>query len=248
METLTIDIGNSCAKLVAFNGCEPVEEVWMCYDNIEILATFCSKHAFSQGIYSTVIPIDDPLAAAISALPFPMTRLIPGVTPVPVINRYVTPATLGADRLAAAVGAYIESGGGRDILIIDTGTCITYDFVNAAGEYLGGNISPGPTIRLKALNTFTASLPLVSRHGEAPNIGNSTETAIRSGVLKGIKYEIEGYIDAYITKYPNVLVYLTGGTGDDLHISEKKCIFADKLLVPKGLNYILQKLIENGKQ
>ena len=137
------------------------------------------------------------------------------------------------------MGAYVK-GGGTDVLVIDVGTCITYDFVNANGEYLGGNISPGPKLRLMALSEHTSKLPLVSRHGDTPEVGYSTETAIRSGVLNGIRREIEGYISDFLLKYPRLLVYLTGGVHLDLHISEKMRIFADDFILSYGLNCILE--------
>lgn len=162
-----------------------------------------------------------------------------GVTRVPIINKYSTPLTLGSDRLAAVVGAnWLQPG--RDVLVIDIGTCVTFDFINSSGEYLGGNISPGPTMRLKALNHFTARLPLVERRGDTPDFGTDTTTAIRSGVMNGIKYEIEGYIHSFLAKYPQLFVYLTGGVHLNLQFSENLSIFADDFIVPKGLNRILE--------
>lgn len=235
---LTIDIGNTCTKLVAFDGLEPVEEMRMDDGELFKLKDFCNKYSFTKGIFSTVVKLSEEFNDAISGLPFPMMQLISGVTPVPINNKYASPMTLGTDRLAAAIGAYSRNKG-HDILIIDVGTCITYDFVTAAGDYLGGNISPGPTVRLKSLNCFTDSLPLVGRKGETPELGFDTETAIRSGVMHGVEREIEGYINCFLLKYPGLFVYLTGGVSLNLHISEKKCIFADKYIVPEGLNRIL---------
>ena len=236
---LTIDIGNTCTKFVAFDGLEPVDEMRMDDGEEHKLAEFCARHDFVRGIYSSVIVLSDKLRNALSSLPFPLMRLVSGVTPVPINNKYTTPLTLGTDRLAAVVGAYMKRPG-HDILVVDIGTCITYDFISAAGDYLGGNISPGPTIRLKALNKFTASLPLVERKGVTPLLGYDTETAIRSGVMRGVKYEVESYIRDFILKCPGLLVYLTGGVRLDLEIPEKKCIFADNFIVPYGLNRILQ--------
>lgn len=235
---LTIDIGNTCTKLVAFDGLVPIGEVRMDEGEEHKLADFCSKYNFECGIYSSVVGLTDSMRVSLESLPFPVMRLVSGVTPVPVNIKYSTPLTLGTDRLAAVVGAHLKQPG-RDVLVIDIGTCITYDFVTASGDYLGGNISPGPTIRLKALNSFTASLPLVSRKGNAPQLGNDTETAIRSGVMTGVRYEVEGYIRDFILKCPDVFVYLTGGVHLDLEIPEKKCIFADDFIVPYGLNRIL---------
>lgn len=235
---LTIDIGNTCTKLVAFDGLNPIEEIRIDTNELFKLNDFCNKYHFTQGILSSVVGLSDEFEQALLSLSFPVMRLVSGETPVPIKNKYLTPHTLGTDRLAAAVCAYCERRG-SDVLIIDVGTCITYDFVSSAGEYAGGNISPGPTIRLKALNSFTDSLPLVERRGDTPWLGNTTETAIRCGVLQGIEYEIDGYIKDFQSKYPGLFVYLTGGMQLNLRISEKKCIFADRYIVPKGLNYIL---------
>lgn len=235
---LTIDIGNTCTKLVAFNGITPVEEKRMDDNEFYKLNDFCNKYHFTQGIFSSVVTLSDEFKDEIAKLPFPVMQLVSGVTPIPIVNKYHTPHTLGTDRLAAAVGAFY-SGRGHDILIIDVGTCITYDFVTSAGEYIGGNISPGPTIRLKALNRFTDSLPLTERRGDTPDLGVDTDTAIRSGVMRGIEYEIEGYVNDFLSKYPNLLIYLTGGVELNLRISEKKRIFANKFIVPEGLNHIL---------
>ncbi|NPD91271.1 type III pantothenate kinase [Xylanibacter muris] len=246
---LTIDIGNTCTKLVAFNGLEALCECRTDTDDILRLKDFCSLYPFESGIMSSVIPVSHEMDKAISALPFNVMRFRSGVTPLPIVNMYSTPLTLGSDRIAAAVGAYMKHEG-SPVLVIDVGTCITYDFVNERGEYLGGNISPGPKIRFRALHEMTAALPLVDRRGDLPETGYSTDTAIRSGVLRGIEYEIEGYIRDFLLKYPGLFIYLTGGVQLDLHISEKKCIFADKFIVPEGLNRILlhnEALISNEK-
>lgn len=246
---LTIDIGNTCTKLVAFDGLVPVEERRMDDGELYKLKEFCEKYHFERGIYSTVVTLPDAMKECLAEIDFPMLRLQSGVTPVPINNRYATPLTLGTDRLAAVVGAHYKSEG-HDVLVIDMGTCITYDFITAMGDYLGGNISPGPTIRLKALHQFTDALPLVERKGKVMEMGDSTETAIRSGVMRGVKYEIESYIHDFILKYPALFVYLTGGVHIDLEIPEKKCIFADNFIVPYGLNRILQyneEIISNEK-
>ena len=239
---LVIDIGNTCAKLVCFDGGKVVEEQRVDKGEEGLLDEFCRKYRFERGIVSAVAELSEEFSAKIAALPFPMLKFESGVTPVPIVNKYRTPKTLGTDRLAAAVGAAMQNPG-RDILIIDVGTCITYDLVNARGEYLGGNISPGPTIRFKALHKFTARLPFVDREGVNPLLGNTTITAIRSGVIRGVKYEIEGYIRRFSEKYPNLYVYLTGGVHLGLHFSKNFPNFApqtDDYLVPKGLNRILE--------
>lgn len=235
---LIIDIGNTCVKLVCFDGGRLVEERRSGKDDTAALAAFCRSHRFVSGIYSAVSDISPEYLAALSSLPFGLMEFRSGVTPVPVENLYATPLTLGADRLAAAVAANAMQPG-RDILIVDIGTCITVDIVSR-GSYLGGNISPGPAMRFKSLHEHTARLPLVCRRGNRPAFGSDTETAIRCGVIHGIQYEIEGYIRHFMDKYPGLFVYLTGGVHLDLQFSEKFPIFADDFLVPKGLNEILK--------
>ena len=144
----------------------------------------------------------------------------------------------GAMKTWAVVGAN-EQFPGRDILVIDAGTCITYEFVDAAARYHGGNISPGLQMRFKALHQFTGRLPMVALEGRMVPMGKDTDTAIRAGVLKGIEYEISGYITVMKHKYPELLVFLTGGDDFSFDTNLKSIIFADRFLVLKGLNRIL---------
>ena len=160
-------------------------------------------------------------------------------TPVPIKNDYSSPSTLGMDRLAAAVGAWsIEPG--HDMLVIDAGTAITYDFVSASGVYKGGNIAPGKDLRFKSLHEHTGALPLVEDNGVVPMLGNDTETAIRSGVLNGIRYEMEGYIEKMGCLFPSLLVFLTGGDAESFDIKAKRRIFALPNLVLRGLVRIVE--------
>lgn len=236
---LIIDIGNTCVKLVCFDTNEVKDVRRIDKDDIAAFRAFTSKYCFSQGVYSSVSDVSSEIHTALMTLPYPMLEFQSGITKIPLKNKYKTPLTLGADRLAAAVGAN-GMNPGKNLLIIDVGTCVTFDFVSSDAEYLGGNISLGPTMRLKALHEYTSLLPLVERKGELLEIGNTTETAIRAGVLAGIKYEIEGYVNYFSTKYPQLFVYLTGGVRLDLQLSEKIPIFADDFIVPKGLNRILE--------
>lgn len=234
---LIIDIGNTVAKLVAFDGDEPVEEIRTCNDSLSALGAFATKYAFTHGIVGTVKGLTVEAEEQLRSLKIPILRFSPQ-TPVPITNRYKSPETLGADRLAAAVGASSLKPG-KDLLIIDAGTCVTYEVIDAKGNYWGGNIAPGMQMRLRSLNEFTAKLPLVSAEGDVPGMGYDTETAIRSGVLRGMKYEIEGYIRSMRRKYPHLLVFLTGGDKINFDTTIKSIIFADKFIVPRGLNKIL---------
>lgn len=234
---MIIDIGNTVAKLVAFDGDEPIEEIRTSNDSLSALGAFAAKYAFTHGIVGTVKELTAEAEEQLHNLHIPILRFSPQ-TPVPITNRYRSPKTLGADRLAAAVGARSLKPG-KDLLIIDAGTCITYEVIDAKGNYWGGNIAPGMQMRLRALNEFTAKLPLVSAEGDVPGMGYDTETAIRSGVLRGMKYEIEGYIRSMRSKYPKLLVFLTGGDKINFDATIKSIIFADKFIVPRGLNKIL---------
>ena len=234
---LIIDIGNTVAKLVAFEGEDPIEEIKTSNETLAALPAFASKYHFDCGIVGSVIGIPDTVEEMLTSMPFPILRFTPD-TPIPICNKYKSPYTLGSDRLAAAVGASILKPG-KDILIIDAGTCITYDVIDAKKNYWGGNIAPGMQMRLHALHEHTVRLPLVQAEGEVPGLGYNTETAIRSGVLRGMKYEIEGYIKSMRAKYPNLLVFLTGGDKINFDTNIKNSIFADKFIVSRGLNKIL---------
>lgn len=240
---LIIDIGNTKAKIAFFDGGEIVDIVAESNQSLGCLKAFCSKYPVEQGIVATVIDLSEKVLADLAALPFPLLWLN-HQTPLPVVNLYETPETLGYDRMAAVVGAN-EQFPHRDILVIDAGTCITYEFIDAKGQYHGGNISPGMQMRFKALHQFTGRLPLVDTNGRKLPMGRDTETAIRAGVMKGMEYEISGYIESMKHKYPELLVFLTGGDDFSFDSSVKSIIFADRFLVLKGLNRILN--YNNGR-
>ena len=167
-------------------------------------------------------------------------------TPVPIINRYDTPQTLGQDRLAAAVGAESLCPD-ENLLIIDAGSAITYDFVSDKGEYMGGNIAPGLKMRLTMLQRMTKKLPLVEveEHELIPLFGKNTRDAIAAGVIRGIAYEVKGYMRTLSEKVPHFQTFLTGGKApyilNNVRTSrtEKRDIRVEKNLVLIGLNTIL---------
>ena len=225
---LIIDIGNTAAKVALFDGGEMVEVLTESNQSLDCLEVLCAKYPVEQGIVATVIDLSERVLAALVALPFPLLWL-DSKTPLPVTNLYETPETLGYDRMAAVVGAN-EQYPRRDILVIDAGTCITYEFIDSKGQYHGGNISPGMQMRFKALNQFTGRLPLIDSNGRKLPMGRDTETAIRAGVLKGMEYEISGYIESMKHKYPELLVFLTGGDDFSFDSSVKSIIFADRFL------------------
>lgn len=157
---------------------------------------------------------------------------------LPFKNLYKTPKTLGVDRIAL-VGASVSQFPDNNVLIIDAGTCITYDFVTNKNEYLGGAISPGIRLRYHALHNLTANLPLLEKNQPKTIIGNSTESSIHSGVIIGVVKEIDGVIDQYKAEHQDLTVILTGGDAIFLSNQLKNSIFANSNFLLEGLNYIL---------
>ena len=234
---LIIDIGNTVAKLAVFDDDNLLEVFYDSNQTLESLPAVCGKYPLSRAVVATVIELNETVENRLKSLPVPLLQL-DSTTPLPIKNLYETPQTLGYDRIAAVVGAY-QNFPGRDILVIDAGTCITYEFIDSLGRYHGGNISPGVQMRFKALHQFTSKLPLISAEGRMTQLGKNTETAIRMGVLQGVEYEMLGYIETMRHKYPELLVFLTGGDEFSFDTNLKSIIFADRFLVLKGLNRIL---------
>ena len=234
---LVIDIGNTSAKIAVFSQGEIKDVIRCSNQSLEGLDALCQQYPIQKGIWASVISLHENVQLQLRELPFPMMEFT-YQTPIPVRNLYKTPQTLGVDRLAAVIAAYTQKPH-HPALVIDAGTCITYDFIDELGQYQGGNISPGMEMRFKALHEFTSKLPKVHASGETPPYGNSTETAIRSGVIRGIEHEISGYIQHLRKNYPSLLVFLTGGDDFSFDTNLNSGIFADGFLVLKGLNRIL---------
>jgi type III pantothenate kinase len=157
----------------------------------------------------------------------------------PFRNLYATPETLGIDRMILAAGAVLQFPV-QSRLVIDAGTCITYDFIDSEDNYCGGAISPGIRLRYEALHNYTAKLPLLSHEYPADFIGNSTAQSIHSGIIGGISHEIDGFIAQYEQRYPNFIIILTGGDGDFLAKRLKNTIFANSNFLLESLNRIFQ--------
>jgi type III pantothenate kinase len=159
-------------------------------------------------------------------------------TPLPILNHYLTPDTLGKDRLAAAVAGFYQFPG-HPVLIINAGTALTYDVITKVGEYLGGSISPGMQMRFRALHTFTRQLPLLSYTEINSLTGSDTDTSVLSGVINGITSEIEGMIACYQKEYQGIKVILSGGDLNYFVNRLKISIFALPNIVIYGLQQIL---------
>lgn len=162
----------------------------------------------------------------------------------PFQNKYATPKTLGIDRMILAAGATLQFPK-KNRLVIDAGTCITYDFIDENDNYLGGAISPGLRLRYEALHNFTARLPLLTLETPDTYIGNSTAQAIHSGVVNGFVYEIDGFIDEYRREFSNFIIILTGGDADFLAKRLKNTIFANSNFLLESLNQTYQYKIDN---
>lgn len=157
----------------------------------------------------------------------------------PFSNLYETPNTLGIDRMVLAAGAVLKFPN-KSRLVIDAGTCVTYDYIDENDNYLGGAISPGIRLRYESLNQFTAKLPLLTKTSPENIIGNSTNESIHSGVINGLVNEIDGFIDYYKTLNANFIIILTGGDADFLAMRLKNTIFANPNFLLESLNQTFQ--------
>ena len=234
---LIVDIGNSSTKVAVF-------------DKQEMISQFRSKELSNEMFEKKLTPfkIDKAIISSVRVTPdyiidllsvnISFVHLLSDKSKLPFIIEYDTPETLGTDRIAAVAGAY-KMFAGKEVLIIDTGTALTFDFLSS-GIYKGGNISPGLRMRFKALNKFTGRLPLVSPSGSFTDPGRNTNDAIMAGVITGITYEINEYIRTFENNHTDFKVILTGGDSEllkdkiDYHITYMPDIVID------GLNYILE--------
>ena len=236
---LTIDVGNTRTKFSVFNKGEvlitvPVDEFLP--EHIDVLQ---DEHpTLKSVILSTVKPISSELIKSLQNK-FEKFIALDADTPLPIENCYNTKDTLGKDRIAAAVGAF-DLFPGRNLLVIDAGTAITYDVVGQAGQFLGGNISPGIDMRFKALHQFTGGLPLVNQQEFSKLYGTSTEEAIRAGVQNGVVFEVDRAIDTFKDFYTNLEVIITGGNADFFDKKLKNSFFVHFNLIAIGLNRILE--------
>jgi type III pantothenate kinase len=237
MNSVCIDIGNTLIKFAMFSNNDMVHFELLEKNKIQRIVDFINEKQITDAILSSVAEIPDDM---VSFLRQNLDHFInlDHLTPIPVVNLYETKETLGKDRLAAIVGAYYLYPN-QNVLVIDAGSAITYDFVDSTGQYLGGNISPGIQMRYKALHTFTKRLPLLEPSLSIPSIGQNTNDAIRAGVQMGIIHEVDGAIDKFKELYPDLRVLITGGDYKFFDNRLKNSIFVVSNLVLIGLNRIL---------
>ena len=236
---LIIDIGNTRVKTALFDRNDIVEMVTDKELSVTSLEKIFRKYnninsSILASVRETNRNVIDFLASETQLL------LLDSKTPLPFTNKYATPETLGYDRVAAVAGA---SGlfPDRNVLVIDAGSCITYDLITSGNEYLGGGISPGINMRFSAMHTFTGKLPLISFRPESQPalIGTDTESSILSGAQNGVLLEVDGIINAYKEQFRELKVVISGGDYKYFDKYLKNNIFASPNIVLAGLNRIL---------
>ena len=241
---LVIDVGNTRIKGAVFEGAILLEIFVFTkielQKNIEnILKNF---EKVSDLVVSSVGDVEK-----LSFLAFENVlnvHFISNTDPFPFQNKYATPQTLGIDRMVLAAGATLQFPN-QNRLVIDAGTCVTYDFIDQDNNYLGGAITPGLRLRYESLHNYTAKLPLLALENPENLIGNSTSDSIHSGVVNGLVYEIDGFINEYRARYLNFIIILTGGDTDFLAKRLKNTIFANSNFLLESLNQTFQYKIKN---
>lgn len=229
---IVIDDGNSSAKIGIFDN-RVLREQFIVKNTLEIPEVLVNYSGGDLIISSVSKSRYEDLGGA-----FGKVIILSSETPLPIRNNYQSPETLGMDRIAAACGAW-ELFHGKNCLVIDAGTCITYEMVTSDGIYLGGGISPGLTMRFRAMHTFTAKLPLVDPVDAPALTGSTTMACMQSGVIWGMVSEIDGVVTRYREKYADLQVILCGGDAPFFENKLKASIFAGPEVVLIGLNSIL---------
>jgi len=234
---LIFDIGNSSTKMAIFDGQEKISVFRTKEFSCENLEKKMSKYKVDKAIISSVRKTPDYIYDLLT-VNIPVVHILSHKSRLPFKIEYDTPETLGTDRIAGIAGAY-NLFSGADILVIDAGTAITFDFLSD-NVYKGGNISPGLNMRFKALHKFTGQLPLVSLSDDYSFPGKNTTDAITAGVITGVTYEINEYIRTFEKKHTEFKIILTGGDGGYLKDKINYQIIYMPDIVIDGLNYILE--------
>lgn len=234
---LIIDQGNTLTKLAVFDQGNLVNRIVLEAFNSQVILELLHNYPIRAAIVSDVRGTGEPFTQLLS--PHAYCLCLKADTPLPLKLDYDTPQTLGSDRIAASLGAWSHFPG-QDILVIQAGTCLTYDLVTSDFTYRGGAIAPGLEMRFKALHTFTAKLPLLNKKDIYFLNGKNTRDSILSGVINGSVAELDGIIERYQQNHPNLKVVMTGGDTFFFDKKLKNRIFAIDNLVLTGLNLILE--------
>lgn len=234
-----MDIGNTKIKIAVYEQDTIIDkEITESFEVLKIIEKKIKKY---KKIASSVV-------SSVSNCPNEVLELLKSKTDLLIIsqetkfpfkNNYETPLTLGLDRKVLVSGAVLKFPK-QNCLIIDAGSCITYDFVDSDLNYFGGAISPGIEMRYKALNNFTAKLPLLEKNYPLKVTGNSTNQSIHSGVVNGVLYEMEGFINGYLGQNEYLTIILTGGDAEFLAKRLKSTIFANSNFLLESLNLLYQ--------
>lgn len=231
---LVIDVGNSSIKVGQFQDSLLTTD-WV-FQNIEDTMPLINQSIAQRIIFCSVATTVHHFASQIENKEI---IILDSSTPIPFENHYKTKNTLGMDRIAALAGAECINSG-KNNLVIDVGSCITYDFLDNSSRYHGGSISPGIDLRFKSMNAYTKKLPLITRYETTDLIGKTTEEAMISGVINGISAEMDGIISRYQAKWPDLEVIMCGRASNSFESKLKASIFASPKLVLIGLNRILE--------
>lgn len=236
---LAVDIGNTKIKAAVFEGATLLEKlVFEKEEALEVVKNILKKHPLAtHSIMSSVGKEQNELFLYLQQNTF-FTQVNHDLA-FPFVNKYATPTTLGIDRMVLSAGAVLQYPN-QARLVIDVGTCVTYDFVDAQNNYLGGAISPGLQLRYNAMHNFTAKLPLLYPEMPQNYIGNTTNMAMHSGVVNGFLHEVEGFVSQYREQYQDLKVILTGGDAEFLAKRLKNTIFANSNFLLESLNFLYQ--------
>ena len=245
MKSLLLDIGNTRTKVAISNNGDIVEQKMLGVDASAELAALCERYRIEGAIASVVGPMPD-FKCLIPVDIYSRFHLLSHNSHLPITIDYDTPETLGMDRVAAVVGASVLCPD-SPLVVVDAGSCITIDYLDATNHYRGGAILPGINMRFKAMNQFTAALPLVTLSDDelrgaisTPMTGRSTRDSLVSGVCNAAIYEIEGFMRDYEKLSPGVKLFLTGG--DAVFFANRLFFpnFANSNLLFMGLDKILE--------
>ena len=237
MMNLIIDEGNTRIKAAIFNNHKLLDTITCSSFESEGLKELTENYHPQRSLVSSTI--SDKSAFTDFSKGFSQFIFLDHTVKTPLKNLYETPETLGKDRLAGAVGANALYAG-NEILVIDAGTALTFDYVDDKGNYIGGTISPGLSMRLRALHTFTSKLPLAEPKFSKNILGKNTHEAIQQGVFNGFNHEINGICSQFLYDNPHGKVILTGGDAVFFEKYVKSTIFVNPNLVLIGLNTILE--------
>jgi type III pantothenate kinase len=239
MKSICIDAGNTLVKVAFMEDGTVRSLVSYPVDGIDDLLSYIALLPQADACILSSVSITNREIMDTLSRKTPYFMELTAATPIPICNLYKTPETLGKDRLAAVTGAH-SLFPGKDVLVLDAGTALTVDFIDKAGNYRGGNISPGLNMRFHALHDYTKKLPLQTQTDDYMLLGDTTMSAITSGVQNGIIFEINCYVNHFVKQYPELVTILTGG--DIIFFANKieKHIFAEPNLVFIGLEKIIE--------